>query len=50
MKKKYRVYEMREAPMIRLNNNILKEFGFESGNNIMVEYLKNKIIIEKISK
>ena len=48
MMRQYKVYELRDCPMIRLNNNILKEFGFEVGNNIMVEYLKNKIIIEKI--
>lgn len=47
MIRKYKVYELKDCPMIRLNNNILKNFNFNIGDIIYVIYAKNKIVIEK---
>ena len=47
MKRRYKVYELRDCPMIRLNNNILKGFNLKIGDIIIVNYEEGKIIIEK---
>lgn len=47
MKKQYKVYYGKDLkkPMIRLNNNLLSDFGFNVGDNISVDYNQNKIEI-----
>ena len=47
MIKKYKVYYLDDKPMIRISNNILKECNFNIGDNIIVIYKKNRIIIDK---
>lgn len=39
----------RQKPMIKLANFFLLKSGFRVGDKIKVEYLKNKIIINKAS-
>lgn len=45
--KHYIIYELKEKPMIRLNNLILKNFNFNVGDGIIVSYEEDKIIIKK---
>ena len=47
LKKTYKIYELYNKPMLRLNNLILKQFNFNIGDIIIVTYEFNKIIIEK---
>ncbi len=48
--KNYLVYELKERPMIRLNNLILKKFNFNVGEKIIVSYEENEIVIKKCMK
>ena len=48
--KNYLVYELKERPMIRLNNLVLKKFNFNVGDEIIVSYEEDKIIIERSMK
>jgi len=50
MIKKYKVYYLDDKPMIRLSNNLLRESNFEIGDDIIVSYENNKIIINKEDK
>jgi hypothetical protein len=45
--KNYLIYELKERPMLRLNNLILKNFNFNVGDEIIVSYEENKITIKK---
>ena len=47
MKKYLKVYQLNGKPMIRINTNYLLKFGFKIGENIKIEFKKNKIIIRK---
>ena len=47
LKKTYKIYELCDKPMLRLNNLILKKFNFNIGDNITVTYELNRILIEK---